>query len=311
MNVEVLLQHFKATLSRHFNVLSLLHFSALALLLYVTSLLSQATSLSDLIVDLAIYTIYILLVLVIGSLTFITYCRLEEEPLNETESGTSERDVVETKKLLAPKDEKAVEDRSDRAIISSARNRLLSDTATTMRGFALVESYKTEEMGHYLSQQHPQIAALILLMTDLEKAEAILEHLEPVQRDTVLAGMKEMGNVSKTALKLLDEALQVELSPVKNECLFLGELESDAIREILRHVDKKELMFALKGATQELQEKFFVNMSSKASAEIRNILASVSSINQTKSQNAIKNLYLLAQQLRDNGKIRATNKATG
>lgn len=308
----MLSQHLKSTLLRHSKMLLVLLFAALALLLYLTSLLSKATALSDTVVDIAIYTIYILLVLVLGSITFIGYCLFEHEPLIEMNSSTPVSNLLEIDELLDQKeetlvdhDEKAVVDRDDSALIYSAKSRLPSGLAKTMRGFGTVESFQTERVAAYLSQQHPQVTAVILLMIDTSKAEAILEHFEDAQRDDVVESIKGTGTIANEALTALDEALQIELSQLQQECSALQQLDATAIREILRHVDKKELMFALKGATQELQEKFFVNMSSKASTEIKNALASVSRVDQTKSQDAIKNLYLLAQRLRENGKIRA------
>ncbi|MGB5966431.1 MAG: FliG C-terminal domain-containing protein [Sulfurimonadaceae bacterium] len=318
MNTEVLPQHLKSTLLRHSKILLALLFGALALLLYVTSLLSQATALSDIFVDIAIYTIYILLVLLLGSIAFIGYCRFEQEPLIEMNSYTPEGDLLDIENLLEQKeeslfdqDEKMVDDSDYKAMINSSKSRLPSDLTETMRGFGAVESSEIEKIVDYLSQQHPQIAAVILLMIDVKKAETILEHFETAQRDDVVTSMEDTGTISQEALHLLDDALQIELFALQKECSALLQLDSAEIREILRHVDKKELMFALKGAMQELQEKFFVNMSSKASTEFKNVLASVSRIDQKKSQNAIKNLYLIAEQLRDNGKIRATNKAMG
>ena len=41
-------------------------------------------------------------------------------------------------------------------------------------------------------------------------------------------------------------------------------LEDSAIREILQRVDKKTISQALKGATDELQQRFFKNMSQRA-----------------------------------------------
>jgi flagellar motor switch protein FliG len=87
--------------------------------------------------------------------------------------------------------------------------------------------------------------------------------------------------------------------------LFLG-----AIGAMLRQIDKRDLTFVLKGTTQELQERFFDNMSSKASGEFRDKMASVHFLEQTKRQNTIKKHYLLAERLRDNDKIHVTKNVS-
>ena len=313
MNIEAMSLHLKSTLLRHSKVLLALLIAALVLLLYFTSLLSQLT-LSETFVDIAIYIIYILLVIILGSIAFIAYCLFEEEPLFELNSSTTQRDVLNLDTLLTQNEEtpsvqaqetKRCEDVKE--LLDSAVKRLTLDTERGMKGYALVEALQTEKRAQFLNKQHPQIAAVILLMIDSKKAVTVLEQLQKSQKDEVLFCIENCENVSNKALMILNEALQKELSPLQKECLSLRELESAQIREILHHVDKKELMFALKGATQELQEKFFANMSSKASTEFKKVLASVSQIEQTKSQNAIRNLYLLAEQLRDNGRIRAIN----
>lgn len=312
MNIELLSQHLKSTLRRHSKLLLALLFGALVLLLYLTSLLSQATALSDIIVDILIYVIYILLVLILGSITFIGYCLVEEEPLSMMSSSPPQSEMFDVEELLnressrdAKEDLQTVEQSKHSALLNSAKQRLSLSLSMPTRGFEIVESSQTDKMTHYLKGQHPQLIAVILLMIDREKAEAILEQFENALGCDVIASIEAMQIVSKEALTALDSALVDELRVVQRECSILHTLERFEIREILRHVHKRDLMFALKGATQELQEKFFVNMSSKASTEFKNALASLSRVDETKNQNAIKNLYLLAQRLRENGKIRA------
>ena len=50
VNIEVLSQRLKSTLLQHSKMLLALLFGALGLLLYFTSLLSQATALSDILI---------------------------------------------------------------------------------------------------------------------------------------------------------------------------------------------------------------------------------------------------------------------
>lgn len=312
MNIELLSQHLKSTLRRHSKLLLVLLFSALALLLYLTSLLSQTISLSDTIVDILIYLIYILLVLILGSITFIGYCLVEEEPLSMISSSPPQSEMFDVEELLnrernrdVKEDQQTVEQSKHSALLNSAKQRLALNFSMPTRGFEIVASSQTDKMTHYLKGQHPQLIAVILLMIDMHKAEEILEQFEYDLRRDVITNIENIQTVSKESLSALERALIDELRVVQRECLSLQSLESVEIREILRHVDKRDLMFALKGATQELQEKFFVNMSSKASTEFKKALSSLSRIDETKNQNAIKNLYLLAQRLRENGKIRA------
>ena len=44
----------------------------------------------------------------------------------------------------------------------------------------------------------------------------------------------------------------------------IGGLDNNSIREVLKEVDKKDLMLALKSAPEDLKQKFFSNMSQRA-----------------------------------------------
>lgn len=315
MDVEVRSRQLKNRLSRHAKKLLVLLLGFFVLLLYLTTLLSQATALSDTFVDIAIYTLYLLLISILGSMTFIAYCVFEEKPLIEVQSYRPKRDlskvenrIVRPVETLPKTDEDAVDYGE---IIMRAKKSFPSEPAVKMQGFAAVATSETEKIALYLSQQHPQIAAVTLLVIEVDKAADILEHIESAVRDDLLVCITGMQSVSHEAVKGLNSALQRELIPSPEECSGLRTLESETIRTILRQIDKKELMFALKGMTQELQDKFFANMSSKASAEFKKALTSVSVNEPIRSRKAIKNLCLLAERLRENGRIRATNKAMG
>lgn len=306
----MLLQPLKKSLLQHVKLIMASLFALLSLLLYFTSLLSKSTALSGTLVDIAIYTIYILLVLVLGSMTFIVYCLFQEDGLDWSENRPLENDGMDIENLLDEKvtgrsEQKTIREVSDtRAKLARAQERLLSASQRSMPGIDAVELTAIEEIAAYLSQQHLQVTAVIVLLMSPEKAASVLKQFEPSLRIAVLTALEELPSLSPGAVTLLDKALVKEFSPIEEECLRLQALESAEIRVLLRHVDKKELMFALNGATQELQEKFFVNMSAKASGEFKEAMRSLSRINAAKRQNAVRNIDLLAQRLRDNGKIR-------
>lgn len=307
----MLLQPLQNSLLRHIKLVMAFLLALLSLLLYFTSLLSKSTALSGTLVDVAIYTIYILLVLVLGSMTFIAYCYFQEESLRSSESNSipdndmddwnlsdeKGRGHIVQERIAGPSDEKGK--------LARAKERLLPVTLRSMPGIDAVAAAGMEEISIYLSQQHLQVAAVMLLLMEPGKALSVLAACETSLRMSMLRAIEEMQSLSPEAVTLLDKALAKEFSPVEEECTRLRKLEPAEIRVLLRHVDKKELIFALKGATQELQEKFFANMSAKASAEFQEAMRSLSQIDVSKRQNAVRNIDLLAQRLRDNGKIRA------
>ncbi len=72
---------------------------------------------------------------------------------------------------------------------------------------------------------------------------------------------------SKTTIAYIEQTDEVLANTIK-EMMFTFEdimkLDSTAIREILKVADKKDLMIALKGAPDELRDKFLENMSQRA-----------------------------------------------
>jgi flagellar motor switch protein FliG len=72
---------------------------------------------------------------------------------------------------------------------------------------------------------------------------------------------------AKTTLGVIEQTDE-QLAATIQEMMFTFEdiekLDTNAIREILKVADKKDLMIALKGAKEELREKFLGNMSQRA-----------------------------------------------
>jgi len=75
------------------------------------------------------------------------------------------------------------------------------------------------------------------------------------------------AKVSKATLAQIEQIDQ-ELAASIKEMMFtfddMVDLDSNSIREILKAVDKNDLMLSLKNAAEELKEKFYANMSQRA-----------------------------------------------
>lgn len=314
LNAEGLSEYLNRLLQRPRAVLALL-VALFVLLLFLTSLLGEATTLPETLVDVAIYTIYLLFVLLLGSTVFILYYLFDSEASLSSRFESGSTGPLRTETPVAEKADRtryqsishAKSESAPLALLKEVKRAWVFEGAEKMKGLALVEAYPAEEMAAYLMRQHLQIAAVILVVIDPKKAAAILDCFKHSQNEEMRKRIVKGATVSSTALKVLDQALQKELAPLNREYSALRRLGSADIREILRHVDKKELIYALKGAPQELQERFFANMSSKASVEFKNIMASISMPDKIKRQNALRSVYLLAEQLRDNDKIHINN----
>lgn len=287
---------------------------ALATLLFLASLLSQERGIPEDFIDAVIYTIYLLLVVLLGTISFVGYAFFDQKKVAGVESPQSESGAAfklePPLKRVEQNTTHSSKKRTDNGTLpetmSHTRKRVQTDMFGEMPGFALVEAAHPKPMARYLMKQHPQVCAAVMMHIDTKKADAILEHFETSQRGSLIKQVENSRPVAVSVLKSLDMALYQELTPFRREYARLGRLGNNEIREILRQIDKRELMFALNGATQELQERFFANMSSKASGEFRSKMASAPFPGMIKTQNALKKLSLLAEQLRDDGRIQIT-----
>ena len=86
---------------------------------------------------------------------------------------------------------------------------------------------------------------------------------------------------SKTTIAYIEQADE-KLASVIKDMMFTFEdimkLDGNAVREILKVADKRDLMVALKGSAEDLKRKFFENMSQRAQeafAEEMNFLGAV------------------------------------
>jgi len=65
-------------------------------------------------------------------------------------------------------------------------------------------------------------------------------------------------------IEQIDESLASSIKEMMFTFEDIVSLDNNAVREILKAVDKKDLMLALKSAPEDLKEKFFANMSQRA-----------------------------------------------
>ncbi len=113
--------------------------------------------------------------------------------------------------------------------------------------------------------------------TIIKRISAILEKkLESLTSYKVEVGgpravAEVLNKLSQKASKDTIEKLEkedLELANTIKELMFtfedISKLDKNAIREILKELDKNNLMIALKGATEELKKKFLENMSQRA-----------------------------------------------
>jgi len=111
---------------------------------------------------------------------------------------------------------------------------------------------------------------------------------------------------AKSTLKFIEQ-VNNELAEEIKEKMFTFEdimkLDNNAIREILKDADKNQLMIALKGAPEELKEKFLANMSQRAAAAFEEEMQFLGPVKVKDVEAAQRSIVEIVQKLAEEGKV--------
>lgn len=189
-----------------------------------------------------------------------------------------------------------------------------------------------------LGHLHPDQAAELLqnlpsgvraeVLMRLSKLEAVAEDMlmevdKVLQNQLIAMGGKEgkkVGGITAVAeiLNAVDRATEEEvLSEIEEESaqtaedirnlMFVFEdikgLDDRAIRELLKEVSNEELTQALKGASEELRDKFFKNLSERAATMIQEDLEIMGPVRLAEVEGAQQNVVKTVRRLEAEGKI--------
>lgn len=107
--------------------------------------------------------------------------------------------------------------------------------------------------------------------------------------------MKVLGKDDKSLMQAIQESMFVF------ENLIMSDDKS--LQTLLRSVDTEDLVLALKGADDQLREKLFACMSSRAAANIMDEMEALGPVRLTEVQEAQKTIINVARRLSDEGSI--------
>lgn len=120
----------------------------------------------------------------------------------------------------------------------------------------------------------------------------------------LLNGLK--SDLSSSVIEKITEA-DVELSMKIQDQMFifenLMELDDRGMQTLLREISSDDLVLALKGSGEEMQNKIFKNMSSRAAEMMRDDLETKGPVRLKEVEEAQKNILTIARTLADDGKI--------
>ena len=189
-----------------------------------------------------------------------------------------------------------------------------------------------------LGHLHPDQAAELIqhlpagvraeVLMRLAKLEAVAEEMlmevdKVLQSQLIAMGGKEgkkVGGIPSVAeiLNAVDRNTEEEvLSEIEEESTQMAEdirnlmfvfedikaVDDVAIRELLKEVSNEDLTVALKGASEDLRDKFFKNLSERASAMIKEDLEIMPPKKLSEVEAAQQNIVKTVRRLEDEGKI--------
>ena len=189
-----------------------------------------------------------------------------------------------------------------------------------------------------LGHLHPDQAAELLqalpagvrpeILMRLARLEAVPEEMlmevdKVLQSQLIAMGGKEgkkVGGVAAVAeiLNAVDRATEEEvLAEIEEESSQMAEdirnlmfvfedikaLDDRSIRELLKEISNEDLTKALKGASEDLQEKFFKNLSERAATMIREDLEIMGPVRLSEVEGSQQNVVKIVRRLEAEGRI--------
>ncbi len=134
--------------------------------------------------------------------------------------------------------------------------------------------------GGIKKQEGVAIAAELMNMLDKETAENLL---------------RKIGEEDPT----LEERIREKMFTFED----IRKLDNRAIIEVLKAVDKNTLIIALKGAPDDIKEKFFSNMSKRAAKIMQEDMEALGPVKKSEVEKAQKQVVAVIRKLIDEGKI--------
>ncbi|KIM10339.1 MAG: flagellar motor switch protein FliG [Sulfuricurvum sp. PC08-66] len=239
-------------------------------------------------------------------------------------------------KALGPEEAKKVLDRLSKSMQSSQNFAYLSKIKPEqLSDFIINEHPQTialilahmdasdaaETLTYFTDEMRSEIAMRMANLGDISPAiikrvSAVLESkLESLATYKVEVGgpravadvFNRLGAKASKATLAQIETVDEELAAAIKEMMFTFEdiitLDNTAVREILKMVDKKELMLALKSSPEDLKEKFFSNMSQRAKEAFNEEMQFLGAVKVKEVESAQRKIVEAVQQLADQGLI--------
>ncbi|ANN66828.1 flagellar motor switch protein FliG [Bordetella bronchialis] len=178
------------------------------------------------------------------------------------------------------------------AVLTRLTERLRNDVMLRIATFGGVQPTALSELTETLNAVLAGQGAKRSKMGGVRTAAEILNMMNSTDEENVVNSLRERD--ADLAQKIVDEMFVFEN---------LLDVEDRGIQLILKEVDNDTLMVALKGAVEDLRDKFLRNMSSRAAEMLREDLEAQGPIRMSKVEAEQKKILLVARRLAESGQI--------
>jgi flagellar motor switch protein FliG len=177
-------------------------------------------------------------------------------------------------------------------VMSLLTERLRNDVMLRIATFGGVQPTALAELTDVLNSLLAGQSAKRSKMGGVRTAAEILNMLTSTQEEAVVSSLRERD--ADLAQKIVDEMFTFDN---------LLDIEDRGIQLILKEVDNDMLMVALKGAPEELRNKFLKNMSSRAAEMLREDLEAQGPVRMSKVETEQKKIVQITRRLAEGGQI--------
>lgn len=181
------------------------------------------------------------------------------------------------------------------AVLELLNERIRNDVILRIATFGGVQPAALQELTDVLNQVLSGQGIKRSKMGGVRAAAEMINYMSSSHEEAVVGSLREMDSD-------LTERIVEEMFVFEN----LADIEDTAIQLILREIDMNALTVALKGAPQELREKFMKNMSNRAAEMLRDDLEAQGPIRMSKVEAEQKAILQVARTLAESGAFTLT-----
>jgi len=168
-----------------------------------------------------------------------------------------------------------------------------------------------------LQHERPQVIALIMAYMDPKQAALVLEQLPDKKRILILEKMANMDRVSPEAIEIVEEEMKRKFATIITHnpdlaqdirakmFVFENILDMDdrSIQRFVRDCDTKDIVSALKSASDEMKQVFFANMSKRMVETVKGDLEITTNVRLKDVEEAQQRIVNIIRSLEDAGEV--------